>query len=353
MIAPSLLDQITLIVAGLLCMIVILAAAATYGLILALRPLLQRYALARPSARGLHRTPTPQGGGIAIVLAFAVIGGLAAAVFIGLMPMPQSFGARQVATLAAAAAAACALGAFDDIRPLSPFLRLALQFLIAAAALTVLPAGAQALPGFVPIWLERTILLVGLVWFVNLTNFMDGMDLMTAAGFVPALAGLLVLTGTLDFPPVPGMMAAALLGGLLGFAPFNWPVARLFLGDAGSLAIGLIVGTLLVLLAVQGHLAAALLLCLYHLADSTITLLRRLVRGAKVWEAHREHFYQQAAMKGWSAARVAAWVFGLNAILAALAIGTIYADATVAALLLLCGAALTGWTLGSFSGGLA
>ena len=115
----------------------------------------------------------------------------------------------------------------------------------------------------------------------------------------------------------------ALCGALLGFAPFNKPVARLFLGDVGSLPIGLLVGWMLLQLAGTGALAAAILLPLYYLMDATITLLRRLARREKVWEAHRSHFYQKATDNGFSALEVSAHVFGLNLALAGLAAMTL------------------------------
>ena len=90
---------------------------------------------------------------------------------------------------------------------------------------------------------------------------------------------------------------------MIGFAYFNRPVARLFLGDVGSLPIGLLLGWLLLLLAANGHLAAALLMPLYYLADATITLLRRLFRGEPVWHAHRTHFYQLATDRGFTVTR--------------------------------------------------
>ena len=99
---------------------------------------------------------------------------------------------------------------------------------------------------------------------------------------------------------IPAVTAATLCGALIGFAFFNKPVAKLFLGDVGSLPIGLLVGWLLLQLAGTGALAAAILLPLYYLMDATITLLRRLARREKVWEAHRSHFYQQATANGFS-----------------------------------------------------
>ena len=110
---------------------------------------------------------------------------------------------------------------------------------------------------------------------------MDGLDWITVAAFVPLTAALALagLSGALD--PGSAVAAAGLLGGLLGFAPWNRPVARLFLGDAGSLGIGIATGFLLLALAARGHAAAAILLPLYHAADATLTLARRAARGER------------------------------------------------------------------------
>ncbi|HEX7883565.1 MAG TPA: glycosyl transferase, partial [Afipia sp.] len=111
---------------------------------------------------------------------------------------------------------------------------------------------------------------------------------------------------------------------MIGFAPFNKPVAKLFLGDVGSLPIGLLMGWCLLHLAGKGHLVAALLLPLYYLADATITLLRRLIKGEAIWIAHRSHFYQQATGNGFSVAQVVSEIFILNIVLAALAAFSIW-----------------------------
>ncbi len=102
---------------------------------------------------------------------------------------------------------------------------------------------------------------------------------------------------------------------MLGFAPFNKPAATLFLGDVGSLPIGLLVAWLLYKLALAGALAAAVLLPLYYLADATITLLRRLFRGERVWRPHREHFYQRAVQRGLSHAEVTGRVIAADLVL--------------------------------------
>ena len=87
-----------------------------------------------------------------------------------------------------------------------------------------------------------------------------------------------------------------LTGACLGFLALNWHPAKIFLGDVGSVPLGYLTGFLLISLAVKGCLAAAVILPLYYLADSGITLLRRLMKGEKIWQAHRRHFYQQAAL---------------------------------------------------------
>jgi UDP-N-acetylmuramyl pentapeptide phosphotransferase/UDP-N-acetylglucosamine-1-phosphate transferase len=159
------------------------------------------------------------------------------------------------------------------------------------------------------------------VWFVNLTNFMDGIDGITVAGIVPVVAGIALFAANAG--PTASMelvIALALIGALLGFAPSNVHVASVFLGDVGSLAIGGIVAFLLLSLACRGQLIAALILPLYYLADTAVTLLLRWRRGAVLGEAHREHFYQRAVGRGLGVPRVTAMVWALNGVLLLLAL---------------------------------
>jgi UDP-N-acetylmuramyl pentapeptide phosphotransferase/UDP-N-acetylglucosamine-1-phosphate transferase len=164
---------------------------------------------------------------------------------------------------------------------------------------------------------------------------MDGIDWMTVAETVPVSAGLALLGVMGALPSDAIVVSLALLGAILGFAPFNKPVARLFLGDVGSLPIGLILGWLLLLLAGGGHIAAALLLPLYYLADATITLIRRALKGERVWQAHRSHFYQRATDRGIPVIRIVTQVFAVNIVLVALAAASVWFATTAAALLTL------------------
>jgi len=181
----------------------------------------------------------------------------------------------------------------------------------------------------IPWWLDRAVMLVGGIWLVNLVNFMDGIDWMTVAEIVPTTAalGLFGLMGLL--PSEATLVALALCGAMVGFAPFNRPVAQLFLGDVGSLPIGLLLGWLLAVLAGGGHLAAAVLLPLYYLADATITLMRRLVNGEQIMQAHRSHFYQRALDVGLAVNQIVARVFALNLALGLLALLTVLRESAI------------------------
>lgn len=324
----------------LIALTLLAAAALSSALIVVMMPLLVRYALARPNARSSHTVPTPQGGGIAVVAAALVV---ATATLVSLSTPLAHFGIVVAATVALGI-----LGIIDDIRPLPARPRLLLQVLAVVAILFT--TEYRIFPDSVPLVMERAFLLLGGVWFVNLVNFMDGLDWITVAEMVPITAFMAALGGFGDLPAIPALLAAALCGALIGFAVFNKPPAKLFLGDVGSLPIGLLVGWLLLQLAGTGALAAAILLPLYYLADATITLLRRLARREKVWEAHRSHFYQQATVNGFSAMAVSGHVFALNICLAGLAAWTILSPTPIAQILaLLAGSALVGLLLRRFS----
>lgn len=293
------------------------SAFSSAAMIVALRPLLARYALARPNARSSHQQPTPQGGGIAVIATTAM-----AVITIGCVARPPLPDLTQLIIVLAAIICLAAIGATDDIRPLEARPRLLLQILTVLVVIAALPAELRVLP-VLPWWLERILLTAGIVWFVNLVNFMDGIDWMTVVEVVPITVGL-ALAGLLGVLPNDAtVIAVALCGALLGFAPFNRPVAQLFLGDVGSLPIGLLLAWLLVLLAGHGCLAAALLLPLYYLADATITLLRRLIIGEPVMQAHRSHFYQRAISAGLNVYQVIGRVFAVNVLLLGLAMLTI------------------------------
>ncbi|MDB5634773.1 MAG: hypothetical protein JWR49_3628 [Tardiphaga sp.] len=321
---------------------VVAAALLSAAIIVAIRPLLARYALARPNARSSHKIPTPQGGGIAVIASALLVAGLAIAT--ALTAAPPSLWIVYAATVFMAA-----IGVVDDLHPIPVTPRLLLQALTIGAVLFAIPTNLQIVPGC-PLWVERAVLMLAGLWFVNLVNFMDGLDWITVAEVVP-ITGALTLIGLFgELSPSTTLLAAALGGAMLGFAPFNRPVARIFLGDVGSLPIGLLLAWCFVDLAYAHHLAAAILLPLYYLADASVTLLRRLAKREAVWLAHRSHFYQRATDNGFAVIEVVRTVFVLNIALAILAGLSITLRSAVAeALLLALGVVAVAFVLRSFS----
>jgi UDP-N-acetylmuramyl pentapeptide phosphotransferase/UDP-N-acetylglucosamine-1-phosphate transferase len=330
-----------------LSLIVAAAAAISAGIVLVLRPWLQRYLLAHPNSRSSHRQSTPQGGGIAVIVAVLAVAAGAGAIGLD----KPSFNLASLWPVFAATTFMLLVGAADDLWTIEVAPRLLLQTVAVGVMLASLPAELRVVP-MLPWWIERAVLLLGCLWFVNLTNFMDGVDWMTVAEFVPITVGL-ALIGFLGALPTEGIVVAmALCGGLIGFAPFNKPVARIFLGDVGSLPIGLLLSWLLVLVAGRGHLTAAVVMPLYYLADATMTLLRRLANREPFWRAHRTHFYQIATDRGFSVPEIITHVFAVNLALVALAAASVLWPGPLSALAALGGGgALVGWLLYRFSRG--
>jgi UDP-N-acetylmuramyl pentapeptide phosphotransferase/UDP-N-acetylglucosamine-1-phosphate transferase len=293
---------------------IVLAAMFSACATWAVRPLLLRYALARPNARSSHRLPTPQGAGIAVIAATLVVAG-------GVIACTGSTELKFPAVVFGATLFIAIVGAADDVKSIPVITRLILQALAVGAVLYTASGDLRIIPAC-PLWIERGLLLLAGLWFVNLVNFMDGLDWMTVAEVVPITAALVLLGSLGALSPSATIVAAALGGAMVGFAPFNRPVAKIFLGDVGSLPIGLLLGWCLLELVQRQHLAAALLLPLYYLSDATVTLLRRLAKREPVWAAHRSHFYQRATDNGFPVLRVVSEVFVLNLVLAVLAIAS-------------------------------
>ena len=303
------------------------AALLSALLVWAIRPLMLRHALAPPNARSSHRFPTPQGAGIAVIAATLTISG-------AVITFADTAGMSVPAVVFSATLFIAAVGLADDIHSISVLPRLLLQGAAVASIVFATPETFRIVPTL-PLLAERCLVLLAGLWFVNLVNFMDGLDLMTAAEAVPVSAAVVLLGWLTDAPESTTIIAAALCGAVLGFVPFNRPVAKIFLGDVGSLPIGLLLGWCLLQLAWHQQLAAAVLLPLYYLADTTVTLCRRLIRRQPFWTAHRSHFYQRATDNGFSVFRVVTEVFGLNVGLVILAIlSTLTSSNTLKVLLL-------------------
>ncbi len=310
--------------------------AVASGLLVGLvrRELLRRDIMDRPNERSSHDTPTPRGGGIGLMAAL-----LPAWIAGSLLFTPGPLTTADW-LLPLAAAVLAAVSWIDDLRDLGALPRLAAQFAAAIAGVLVLPG--LVFQGLFPPWLDATLAVIGWVWFVNLFNFMDGIDGISGVESIAIALGI-VLVGLVPAvtPADMTVQALAVAAATAGFLVWNWHPAKIFLGDIGSVGLGYLLAWLLLALAAMGDWEAALILPLYYLADATITLLRRLARREKVWQAHREHYYQKAVQSGRTHARVSAAVAVTNLALVALALAAAATpDGMFFPVLLVCGAAV-------------
>lgn len=293
-------------VAAVVVATALICGVATRSLIPVLR---RRKVLDRPNERSSHAVPTPRGGGIAVTgtvlvawFGFSAAGGVSSAII-------------AVVISAALLALVCWI---DDVQGLSPVTRLMAQAAAVAIGLLALPEPAN-LPRE---WAAPVAFYVAVgfiwLWWVNLYNFMDGIDGIAGSEAAAIAGGLLLFTmlgNGADFSVA--LLSAAVLGASLGFLVWNWAPAKIFLGDVGSVPLGYLTGFLLIGLAGAGRWKIAMILPLYFIADATITLGRRLAGGERVWEAHRQHFYQKAVIRGLDHATVVRRVLAANLLLVA------------------------------------
>ena len=256
------------------------AIACVFGSVLASRLALGwlslRQVLDRPNERSSHSSPVPRGGGIGfatvILVALAALYGIERQV-----PPAVLVGALSVSAISFA----------DDLRPVSYRLRFLVQAFAVTVVLALLPADTPIVTDSLPIWLDR--LLVGLawLWFINLFNFMDGIDGI-AAGEAVVIAGgalgLALLQTNFGEAALPAIIIAA---SAAAFLAYNWHPAKLFMGDVGSTALGFFLGWLLIEAAAAGFLAAAFILPMFFLVDASSTLIVRAIRGRPLATAHR------------------------------------------------------------------
>ena len=264
---------------GYLFVFIAVLVASYAGTGFALKLLRERAILDHPNERSSHATATPRGGGIAVI---AVL--LAAWAMIALFTIPAAMPSRVIPVLVAAGSLAL-VSWLDDLRGVAPAIRLLIQIAAAATSLGALPG--LVFQGVLPPELDWVATVLIWVWFINLFNFMDGIDGITGVEAVAIGLGLFLLAA-LFAEPMPGfaLYALSLVGAALGFLRWNWAPAKIFLGDVGSAPLGFLLCYLLLSAAAAGYWIPALILPLYYLADSGITLGRRLVRGEKIWQAH-------------------------------------------------------------------
>jgi phospho-N-acetylmuramoyl-pentapeptide-transferase len=243
----------------------------------------------RPNARSLHKVTVPRIGGLAIMAATVAVG---------------IFGETGLIGLATIAGGLTLLGLADDRYGLPVLVRLLGHCAAAIAAALLLSSGS-------PLW-QIVLLSFLLTWSMNLYNFMDGADGI-AAGMAVVGFGSLALAAAHAGEAGVALFACAAAGAALGFLPYNWAPARVFMGDAGSVPLGFLAGTL----GAAGWKSGAwpawfpVLVFSPFVADASVTLLRRAIQGQRVWESHRQHLYQRLVRSGWGHRRTAVFAYSV------------------------------------------
>lgn len=286
--------------------------ATALGVRLLLPMLRARAMLDRPNDRSSHKTPTPRGGGLAMIAVLVVA--------LWIIQLGTAAPLWRLALPTAAIALLTAVSWIDDRGGADWRLRLAAQLVAVVAGLVAIGLEPVAERLGLPAWLIGGVLALGWVWFINLYNFMDGIDGITGVETASIGIGLVTLAVvTLGAVAGQGLAGLALAGAAIGFLVWNWHPARIFLGDVGSVPLGYLVGGLLIQAAAAGHWAPALILPLYYVADATVVLFVRASAGQKPWHAHKSHFYQRAHQGGLSHGQVSAAIAALNLVLIVLA----------------------------------
>ncbi|HEY7637569.1 MAG TPA: glycosyltransferase family 4 protein [Gemmatimonadales bacterium] len=290
-----------------------------------------------PNERSSHTTPTPRGGGLAIVL--VILGGLAILAATGEIDGPTG------AALVGGGGLIAVVGWMDDRRHLPAVVRFACQIIAAVWAVAWL-GGMPTLTygsGSAHVGAAGAVIAtLAIVWAINFYNFMDGIDGLAAGEAATAgLAATLLLASR--HSPLAGA-AVLIAGAAAGFLPWNWERARIFMGDVGSGFLGFVFAALALASENSGAMPTLvwLLLLAVFFVDATVTLFRRIFRREDWYAAHRAHAYQRAVQGGWSHAKVVSAVLLLNLLLAVLAWVAIRSPDRLPVMLLLAGVLLGG-----------
>ena len=254
--------------------------------------------------RSLHSIPTPVGGGLAVVTSCLIVWFL----------LSEQI-SEQNAVLLISVSSLALISWLDDIRPLSPKSRLLVQVAVVTGSLYTLDPNSYVISNQLPLALDRTITGLCWLWFINLYNFMDGMDGLAGTETIIIAIGIVMIGYTVGLSNDNLSLSIILGASMTGFLLWNWSPARIFLGDVGSIPVGFLLGWLLINLAVNGAFLAALILPLYFLFDASLTITKRFLKGKKIWEAHREHLYQKAALSGLTHSQVVLRILPSNILL--------------------------------------
>jgi UDP-N-acetylmuramyl pentapeptide phosphotransferase/UDP-N-acetylglucosamine-1-phosphate transferase len=246
--------------------------------------------------------PAPSGGGVAVVMAMIIC----------LLVADVDYGIVLSLFLLAA------LSLLDDLIGVPMPIRLLVQVLCVLIAFGVVDT--PVFGGMLPSWLDKAIVVVAWVWFMNLFNFMDGIDGISPTEMIGISMGLCVITVMTDtFPTMLSTYSLVVFAVGSGFLWWNWYPAKIRLGEVGTVPIGFFLGYMLLLAINAGYGYAAAILPAYYISDATITLIYRASKGKRMWAKHSEYYYRKAVSKGRKHDTVARYVFGINLLLILLA----------------------------------
>lgn len=269
---------------------------------------LKKNIIDNPNERSSHTIPTPRGGGMSIVVTFLLV-------LVGSM-FNRELDFSTGLILAAAGFGIAVLGFLDDHGHINSMLRLAIHFVIAIGVVFFLGGFSEVtlFNGNVQLgWLANIIAVLFLVWLLNLYNFMDGINGIASVEAITATVSLAAVYLLLNIP-LSSELLLILASSVFGFVLWNFPKARIFMGDAGSGFLGLILG-ILALIALKTDIAffCAWIICLgVFIVDATFTLIRRVSNGHKMYDAHRSHAYQYASREYNSHTKVTIGVLFIN-----------------------------------------
>lgn len=263
--------------------------------------MVNRNIVAIPNERSNHQKPTPLGGGIAIF----------SSIIIGII-----ISGRIDPLLIFSMLIIVAISFADDIKSQPVKRRVAVHAIAVILGMLQLGLDELSILPIMPKFLENLLIFCAWLWFMNLYNFMDGIDGITSS------ETLLICLGITLFPVIYELKLTAviIMAAAGGFLLFNWHKAKIFMGDAGSILLGYMVAFLLIKLAINGYIYSAFILPAYYVTDASITILKRIVAKEQIFEAHSKHAFQIAVRSGMSHSQVVIAIMMLNILLIYLAL---------------------------------
>jgi len=313
---------------------------------------LRRGVMDVPNVRSSHAQPMPRLGGIgilaALMLSLAVLALMSVAGWVG-----HSVFTRDVSLILLIGVGMALTGLYDDFHGMTPATKFLMQFLLAGIVVALgVRIESVAILNWEPFSLGILAFPLTILWltgFANIFNFMDGINGL-AAVTAAAYGGFFFVFASRQGSPELAATAVVVTGSCLGFLPHNLPRARTFMGDTGSLLLGIVLALLVVRLAQKSpnpaSLIGLLLVCAVYLWDSGFTLLRRLRRGENIFQAHRSHLYQRLAQLGLSHASITGLYLLLHLLMGGLGLAYVrWANAMRAVILVFAGLTLMGFTM--------